>query len=112
MLDVVGDYSATSYTADSNSQHFRMSDSGQFSFVSSSIWSPVLYGSLVYVESVGTLCLGGYNGSVSYGTQIVTQNTDWEYVLPDDHYLAEYDSALSGSDQAGYEGLGVTTRVF
>jgi hypothetical protein len=110
MLEVVGDYSATSYTADSNSYHYRMSENGQFSSAQSSLWSPVLYGSLVYVESVGTLCLGGYNGSASYATQIVTPNTDWASVSPDNYYLADYSSDTFLPHQVGYEGLGVTTN--
>jgi len=81
LLEVVGDYdpeSENSYDSNSNRLHFRMNDTGTFSRVISSLWSPVQYGSLVYTKSSGTLCIGGYTTKALYSTQIVTANSDWE----------------------------------
>lgn len=104
-LEVVGDYFASSYDSTTNSYHFSMSDTGVFNKISNSLWSPVQYGSLVYVGSVGTLCIGGYaNSKKIYSAQIVTQNSDWPTVSSNNHTLSSYDSTT------GYGYLGVTTN--
>ena len=99
-LEIVGDYWA-SYTAEVNTYHYRMSEVGFFSQVYE-LFSPLQYGSLVYVETVGTLCIGGYNNTGVYSTQIITQNRAWPKIFYYDHLLASYDS------DAGYLWLGVT----
>ena len=101
-LEIVGDYWA-SYTAEVNTNHYRMSDVGIFSQVYE-LFSPLQYGSLVYVETVGTLCIGGYNNTGVYSTQIITQNRAWPKIFYYDHLLASYDS------DAGYLWLGVTSN--
>merc|ERR1711970_1498421 len=100
----VGDYYASSYSSTSNSYHYRLTDSGSFTRVTSSLWYPVQYGSLVYTESSGTLCIGGYDGNEFYYTQIVTANSGWS-VQPtsSNHYLAQYSSSYGY-----YKYLGVT----
>ena len=57
-LEIVGDY-----YDDLNTNHFQMTLTGDFYNYSESLFEGVTYGSLVYIETVGTLCIGGNNGS-------------------------------------------------
>jgi hypothetical protein len=98
-LEVVGDL-----YDDTNTNHYRMTNTGVFTQVSQSLFSGVSYGSLIYVKSVGTLCIGGDDGSRNFSTQIVSQNTDWPTVRPTNHLLASIDPDL------GWKFLAATTN--
>ena len=98
-----------------------MSDSGVFTKMSNSLYSPVKYGSMVYVETVGTLCIGGMiehddhkeilRGDHVFWTQIVTQNSDWPVVSKNDRFLASYNTTKSPiQDRNAFAYLGATTH--
>ena len=98
-LEVVGDL----YDA-SNTNHYKMTGTGVFTKVSRSLFLGVTYGSLIYVKTVGTLCIGGDNGSGIYSTQIISQNADWPTVPSNNHLLASIDRDL------GWKFLAATTN--
>ena len=55
--------------------------------VNNTLFQPIKYCTLVYVSTVGTICIGGYNSKAIYTTQIVTQNLEWGELLPGENFL-------------------------
>ena len=91
VLEIIGDYWSTS----ANHYHLvAFSNFHSFLKISESFYEPDLYSTIVFVEKLGTICVGGYRKDQQ--VYIVTQSTKWSEIGPEDKYLSEIQGTAYG----------------